>query len=343
MKWKVLVTLLVVGGGACFLLANRYSVVGTNRGAIYKTDRLTGRTWIISGGEQSLVRPTFRDLHPDEWQAQQDAEAKRRDAEAQRLSDEQEAREIERARLAEFRRQRDARIKLTQRAEVWLTDALRIANKFRDLEYEIGTHYDWIFDLRHGVIPTTLSTDESLEVLRYRWTSDELADEARGLLKDQPIGIRVQEITKAAAVLRRYSDPWPPIDEWASFGGKSLSLEDLKDAPLTKKERDRLAEEDDRTLEDWRELAEAVDRTLEEWRELAAASNWKSEQWFYAKFQLIFLLLKTNPLRARKEMDQLMQLTPDSIPQPWAARLRALDRRIDGRSNEGADGQGDGN
>ena len=62
MKWKVLVTLLVVVAAACFLLANRYTVVGTNRGVVYKTDRLTGRTWIISGGEQSLIRPTFRDL-----------------------------------------------------------------------------------------------------------------------------------------------------------------------------------------------------------------------------------------------------------------------------------------
>lgn len=320
MKWKVLVTLLVVGTSSCFLLANRYSVVGTNRGVVYKTDRLTGRTWIIAGGEQSLIRPTCRDLHPDQWQAKQDAEAKR-------LADEQEAYEIERARLAEFRRQRGARIDLLQRAEQWLVDALRIAKGFQEIERELS--YQWDIDILEP-LPSTYNHIKPLGTfLLYIEDAQAFADEARGLLRDQPSGVRPEEIARAAAVLRRYSDPWPPIDEWESFGGKSLSLDDLTDAPLTEKQRES--------------LAEIPERTLEDWRELAAGSDPQSEPWFEAKFHIISLLLETSPFTARAVMDQLKPLNPDSIPEPWAGRLRALDRRIDGRNNEGADRQDDGN
>ncbi len=328
MKWKVLVTLLVVGGGACFLLANRYSVVGTNRGVVYKTDRLTGRTWMITEGEQSLVRPTFRDLHPEEWQAQQEAEAERRDVEARRRADQQRAKDIERARLAELQRQRDARIELTQQAEVWLADALRLANRFRDLDREIGRHR-WSFDPR-DVQLRDVSKKEFSAVLSYQVSAQMLADESRGLLKDQPIGIRVQEISKAASVLKRYSDPWPPVDKWQGF-------DDFREAQSTKNESDLLADEL-RSLKVGR-----FNISLEEWREGIANSDPQSDRWFYAKFQLIALLLETNPLLAREEMGQLKQLNPDSIPQPWAARLRALDRRIDGQINEAKDGQGDDN
>ena len=75
-----------------------------------------------------------------------------------------------------------------------------------------------------------------------------------------------------------------------------------------------------------------TDRALECWRLLAAGSEVGTEPWYEAKFHLISVLAEVDPARARLVMDQHKQLNPDYGPQPWAARLFALDRRIDGSS-----------
>ncbi len=74
-----------------------------------------------------------------------------------------------------------------------------------------------------------------------------------------------------------------------------------------------------------------TDRALACWRLLVAGSEAGTEPWYEAKFHLISLLAEVDPVRARLVMDQYKQLNPEYGPQPWAARLLALDRRI-GRS-----------
>ena len=74
-----------------------------------------------------------------------------------------------------------------------------------------------------------------------------------------------------------------------------------------------------------------IDRALECWRLLAAGAEAGTEPFYEAKFHLISVLADVDPARARLVMDQYKQLNPDYGPQPWAARLLALDRRI-GRS-----------
>ena len=74
-----------------------------------------------------------------------------------------------------------------------------------------------------------------------------------------------------------------------------------------------------------------TDRALACWRLLAAGSEAGTEPWYEAKFHLISLLAEVDPVRARLVMDQYKQLNPEYGPQPWAARLLGLDRRI-GRS-----------
>ena len=74
-----------------------------------------------------------------------------------------------------------------------------------------------------------------------------------------------------------------------------------------------------------------TDRALACWRLLAAGSEAGTEPWYEAKFHLISLLAEVDPVRARLVMNQYKQLNPEYGPQPWAARLLALDRRI-GRS-----------
>ena len=71
-----------------------------------------------------------------------------------------------------------------------------------------------------------------------------------------------------------------------------------------------------------------TDRALACWRRLVAGSEAGTEPWYEAKFHLISLLAEVDPIRARLVMDQFKQLNPDYGPQPWAARLLALDRRI---------------
>ena len=71
-----------------------------------------------------------------------------------------------------------------------------------------------------------------------------------------------------------------------------------------------------------------TDRALACWRLLVAGSEAGTEPWYEAKFHLISLLADVDPIRARLVMDQYKQLNPEYGPQPWAARLLALDRRI---------------
>jgi hypothetical protein len=80
------------------------------------------------------------------------------------------------------------------------------------------------------------------------------------------------------------------------------------------------------------ELAAAFDqedRALECWRMLVAGQATGSPPWYEAKFHLIELLLRRDPHRAREVMDQHKLLNPTYGPEPWGARLRGLDDRID--------------
>ena len=79
-----------------------------------------------------------------------------------------------------------------------------------------------------------------------------------------------------------------------------------------------------------------TDRALACWRMLAAGIEAGTEQWYEAKFHLISVLADVDPARARLVMDQYKQLNPEYGPQPWAARLLALDRRIDGNGDTGS-------
>lgn len=86
------------------------------------------------------------------------------------------------------------------------------------------------------------------------------------------------------------------------------------------------------------EAFDDLDRALECWRRLVAGLPTDSDQWFEAKFRLISVLAETDPPRARAVMDQHRQLNPDYGPQPWGARMRALDRRLPNAApGDGAD------
>ena len=87
-----------------------------------------------------------------------------------------------------------------------------------------------------------------------------------------------------------------------------------------------------RAAADLSERLGKTDRALDCWRLLAAGIEVGTEPWYEAKFHLISVLAQVDPARARLVMDQHKQLNPDYGPQPWAARLLALDRRIDGSS-----------
>ncbi len=83
-----------------------------------------------------------------------------------------------------------------------------------------------------------------------------------------------------------------------------------------------------RAAADLSERLGQTDRALACWRLLAAGSEAGTEPWYEAKFHLISLLAEVDPVRARLVMDQYKQLNPEYGPQPWAAQLLALDRRI---------------
>ncbi len=73
------------------------------------------------------------------------------------------------------------------------------------------------------------------------------------------------------------------------------------------------------------------DRALECWRLLVAGLPEGGGDWYEAKFNVIDLLSRTDPIRARNVMDQHKLLHPEYGPDPWGARLRVLDARIDRR------------
>jgi hypothetical protein len=78
-------------------------------------------------------------------------------------------------------------------------------------------------------------------------------------------------------------------------------------------------------------LSEAFDkdeRAIECWRTLLAGTAQATDAWYEAKFSLISLLAKVDPVRARAVMDQHKQLNPDYGPDPWGPRLQNLDWRL---------------
>jgi len=72
-------------------------------------------------------------------------------------------------------------------------------------------------------------------------------------------------------------------------------------------------------------------RALECWRLLVAGLSEGSDDWYEAKFNVMDILCGTDPTRARDVMDQHKLLHPEYGPDPWGARLRVLDERIDRR------------
>jgi hypothetical protein len=97
-------------------------------------------------------------------------------------------------------------------------------------------------------------------------------------------------------------------------------------------------------------LAERFDRielSLECWRRLVSGLPAGSPAWYEARFKVLSILAQTDPKRARAVMDQHKLLHPDFGPDPWGARLRALDQRLiadeqsDGATSRGGAEGGD--
>ncbi len=78
-------------------------------------------------------------------------------------------------------------------------------------------------------------------------------------------------------------------------------------------------------------LGEHFQRTelaLNSWRRLVAGLPVQSEEWFEAKFHVLSILEHTDVDVARAVMKQHKLLNPNYGPDPWGARLRAIDKRI---------------
>jgi len=77
------------------------------------------------------------------------------------------------------------------------------------------------------------------------------------------------------------------------------------------------------------------EQALRCWRILVTGLQQGTEPWYEAKYNLINLLARTDPARAREVLDQHIRLHPDGGPDPWGARLRGLDRRLERLPQEG--------
>ena len=85
-------------------------------------------------------------------------------------------------------------------------------------------------------------------------------------------------------------------------------------------------------LEAAAELARALgeeDVSLEFWRRISAAAPRGTDRWWAARTNVLELLEKTDSIRARAVLDQHLQLYPDYGPEPWGARIRKLQDRLD--------------
>lgn len=70
------------------------------------------------------------------------------------------------------------------------------------------------------------------------------------------------------------------------------------------------------------------DRAVACWRRLVAGLPQGEEAWYEAKFHLLQILARTDAGHAREVMNQHRVLDPEYGPDPWGARLRALDERL---------------
>jgi hypothetical protein len=107
------------------------------------------------------------------------------------------------------------------------------------------------------------------------------------------------------------------------YGDRSLALHErlLDEAPR-----------DAGYLEAVAMLAESlgpIDRSLEGWRRLVAGSRPGSDRWYNAKVHLLSILARRDPAHARVVLDQHKKLYPELGPEPWAARLRAVEAQLD--------------
>lgn len=71
-----------------------------------------------------------------------------------------------------------------------------------------------------------------------------------------------------------------------------------------------------------------VEGALDAWRSLLAGLTPRAEGWFEARYHSLRLLARVDPPRAREAMDQHKALHPSFGPEPWGARLEALDGEI---------------
>lgn len=79
------------------------------------------------------------------------------------------------------------------------------------------------------------------------------------------------------------------------------------------------------------ELSEAIgetDAALEAWRTLVAGLNSGDPAWFEAKYRLIELLSRADPLRAREIIAQHKLLYPAFGPEPWGTRIAEVAQRL---------------
>jgi len=80
------------------------------------------------------------------------------------------------------------------------------------------------------------------------------------------------------------------------------------------------------------------ERAVACWRTLVSGTRQESDAWYEAKFRLVSLLAFSDPERARRILDQHRQLHPGYGPDPWGARLKALDLRVPRSAGAEAEG-----
>lgn len=170
-------------------------------------------------------------------------------------------------------------------------------------------------------------------LLRYRAApKDNNIEEARSLARD---GYRVVE--RLGSDPARLADPsilaaFSSVAEAAFVVWKASGETPMRDLSIRLDQSVLGAQP--RALDSLIRLSEAAEsagdtrRAIECWSMRLAAASTGQTPWFEARYNLIRLLAKVEPQRARAQLDQHKALYPDFGPEPFGSQIRRLDAEV---------------
>lgn len=169
------------------------------------------------------------------------------------------------------------------------------------------------------------------------WRAASAAGTADDALGRSLVSVGVRVIDRFGSDPKSLADP-AKLGVASAVAGAAFSVwklsgdEGMRDLAI--KLDDRVLGVQPRATESLARMCEAAEsagnavRAIECWNVRLGAAATGSSEWFEARFNILRLMAKVDPQRAREQIDQHIALFPDFGPPPWGDRLKELNAQI---------------